>query len=368
MKMGVSSGYKQSLFAGNETKYGSQAVINKCIGLVQNVNPTETNNLIKVRTLGGTRDYSNIVPGKFEVSGSFEYYLQNGIMLRQAIGEDTGSTGVVDSGPKVHSGASYLHILGSAAAPGVNDFPSFSLEFTDAEDSGADAGTQNLKRIYTGCRINNLAISATVDAPLRCTADWIGQMVNISTAAATNVTEQTTDPYVFYQGWVYSTSGAISRYTQVTATTGTRLAEVNGFDLSVSNNLEPVWYISGTTEPFQTKRCLKELVPKGRDYDANLNLHFRNRQMYQRFLGSNTATKSLDTLASYYVVIDFVRSGTIGASPKAATNDWIRIVFPDAKFATANITGAPEDIVAQNIGVAVKSARIYIVDDIASYK
>ena len=91
-------GYKQTLYWANEAKYGSAAVINRPIGLVQSVNPTETNNLIKIRTLGGTRDYNNIVPGKFEISGSLEYFLQGGAFLRQAMGEDTASTATVDSG------------------------------------------------------------------------------------------------------------------------------------------------------------------------------------------------------------------------------------------------------------------------------
>ena len=60
----VNTGYKQSVYWANETSYGSAATIDQPLGLVQSINPTETNNVIKVRTLGGTRDYNNIVPGK----------------------------------------------------------------------------------------------------------------------------------------------------------------------------------------------------------------------------------------------------------------------------------------------------------------
>ena len=66
----TNSGYSQSVFIGNETKFGSAAAINQNIGIVQSISPTETNNFIKLRTLGGTRNYNNIVPGKFEISGS----------------------------------------------------------------------------------------------------------------------------------------------------------------------------------------------------------------------------------------------------------------------------------------------------------
>lgn len=367
----VNTGYRQSLYWGNETNYGSAAVINQPIGLVQSVNPTENNNLIKVRTLGGTRDYSNIVAGKFEVSGSFEYMLQGAAMLRQCIGEDTASTATVDSGPKFHTGAtgtaarSYLHILGSANSPLVGAYPSFSLEFTDYEDSGATATTANLKRTFTGCRVNQATISASVDEPVKVSVDWQAQGVTIGTGAPSSVTEATVDPYVFYQGAIYATSSSIGRYQAVDKTS--IIAEVNSFDWSVNNNLEAAWYVSGTTNAYQTKRTLKHLIPKGRDYTGSLNLHFKDRRMYQRFLGATTATKSQDTLTPYTVVIDFVRSGTIGGT-KVDSDDYIRFIMPQTKFLDINITGNPEDVVGQTINLSITKTKIFVVDRDANYK
>ena len=155
----VSAGYSQSVRWGDETTYSSAANTNKDLGAVQSISPGEKNNLIKVRTLGGNRDYKTVLPGKFEISGSMEYFLQGGDFLRQAWGEDTATVaGTIDSGPKILvAGSTYLHVMGSANSPGVNDFPSFSLEFTDYEDTGAAADTANLKRTYTGCRVNNLS-------------------------------------------------------------------------------------------------------------------------------------------------------------------------------------------------------------------
>ena len=359
----VNSGFRQYLYWGNEAAYGSAATINKDIGLVQSVNPTETNNLIKVRTLGGSRDYSNIVPGRFEVNGSFEFYVQNAAIFRQAFGEDTASTATVDSGPKYYHGtANYLHVLGSAASPGMNDFPSFSLEFTNYED---DSGTYNLKRLYTGCRINTLSLTASVDEPLRATVDFIAQGVTAGTGAPASVTESTEDPFVFYQGAIFATSGTVTGETSLTS--DDMIAEVNSLDFSIDNNLEPVWYVSGTTNAHQTLRTLKELVVKGRDYDTSLNLHFKNKKMYERFLGTAGATKSQDVLSKYQVVIDLVKSGSIGGTT-AATDKWMRLVLQNCAFDSANITGAPEDIVSQMIDVAVEKGKFYVVDDIPSYK
>ena len=150
--MGIASGYKQQLQYGRETNYGSAGAINREIGLVQSITPTETNNLIKIRTLGGNRDFRTIVPGKYEASGSFEYYLQEARFLKYAIGEDSASTADSDSGP-VHiwaslggaasSGTSYHHVMGSATGPDAAAFPSFTLELSDDEVEA----TTNLKRI-----------------------------------------------------------------------------------------------------------------------------------------------------------------------------------------------------------------------------
>ena len=356
-------GYSQSLFWGNETTYGSAVAVDKPFGLVQSVNPTETNTLMKIRTMGGSRDYSNIVPGKFEVSGSFEYYLQDGDFLRQAFGEDTGTSATVDSGPRIHSGASYLHIMGSAASPAADNFPSYTMEFADDEGSAGTTPT-NFKRTYTGCRVNTLGISASVDDPVSISADWIAQGVTVSTAGATAVSDLTTDPYVFYQGNLYSTSGTITAYTQVEA--ASRLCELNQFDFNINNNLEAVWYICGTTNAYQTSRTLKNLVVKGRDFESTLGLHFKNKDMFQRFLGAAGATQSQDTLAKYQVVLDFVRSGTIGGT-KAVSDNWIRLVMENCAFDNANITGSPEDIVSQSYDVFVESVKAYVVDDTADY-
>lgn len=358
-------GYNQSLYWGNETLYGSAATVNKPIGLVQSVNPTETNTLMKIKTMGGSRDYSNIVPGKFEVSGSFEYYLQGADFLRQAFGEDTATTATVDSGPKFHTGATYLHVMGSASSPAADSFPSFTLELADDEDSGAAADTANFKRVFTGCRVNTLGISATVDDPVSISVDWMAQGVTISTAGATSVSEETSDPYVFYQGAIYSTSGAITAYTQIASSS--KICEVNTLDFNVNNNLEAVWYVCGTTNVYQTKRGLKNLLVKGRDYESSLGLHFKDKTMYQRFLGASGATISQSTLAKYTMVYEFVRSGTLGATPKLASDNWIRLVMGSCSFDNINITGSPEDIVAENIDVFVKDTKVYVVDAQDSY-
>lgn len=362
----TATGYKQTLYWGNETAYGSTGAIDRPFGLVQSVNPTETNNLIKIRTMGGSRDYSNIVPGKFEVSGTFEYFLQGADFLRQAFGEDTATTATIDSGPKYHTGSSsYVHVMGSAASPDADSFPSFAMEFADTEDAGNVVDSKNLNRTYDGCRVNTLGISASVDEPVKISVDWIAQNVLVSTTAGTSVAESTDDPYVFYQGQVHATSGAVVADTVLTSTS--EIAEVNTFDFTINNNLEAVWYVSGTTSTVQSLRGLKNLLVKGRDYEASLGLHFKNKTMYQRFLGSDSATGDQTTLSKYQIVLDFVRSGTIGASPKLITDNYIRLVLGSCAFNSINITGAPEDIVAQNIDVFVESAKAYVIDTTDSY-
>ena len=140
------------------------------------------------------------------------------------------------------------------------------------------------------------------------------------------------------------------------------------FDFSVNNNLEAVWYVCGTTNAYETKRGLKALLAKGREYDSNLGLHFANADMYRKILGSATATTPQDTLDDFSVVIDFVRTCAIGSDPKLITDNYIIILLNGCKFNDINITGSPDDIIAQNLSVFVTSAKVYAVDTDTNYK
>lgn len=356
----VNTGYAQSLYYGVEGQYGKATTINKDMGIVQSISPTETNNIIKVRKMGGTRDYSNLVPGKFEVSGSFEYMLQDCDFIKFAVGEDSATT-VMNGGPVAvlsgGAGSSYHHVMGSVTGPTGTAFPSFNLEFNDDETGQA----QTFKRKYTGCIVNTLTISSDVDSPVNVAVDFQAQGVHVATSGATSVTEQTVDPFVFYQGQLYLTTGAIGGTTLSIGT----VAELNAFSLTLNNNLEPVWYISGTTNIYQDLRGLKALLPKGRDYSGNVSLGFKNWTQFKRFLGSDTATTSQGTLTKYQAIIDLVRvGGPVRAT--AAANDWMRIILASCTFDNADIPGSPEDIVNESYDLMVKSAKIHVFDDNSS--
>lgn len=358
------TGYKQYGYWGNETAYGTYAPINQHFGILQTIKPTDKQNTIKVRKMGGNRDYSNIVPGKLEFSGAITFLLVTGAPLRQAFGEDTATTATIDSGPKIRTTGNYLHVMGSANSPGVNSFPSFSLEFTDYEDTGA-TGTSNLKRTYRGCRVDSLTIKGTVDAPVECTMNYMAQAVHVGTGAATVITETTLDPFVFYQGAVYMTSAAVTSNTFSTTLESSEVANILNFEFSVNNNAEAGYYIGGTTNTRQAVRGPKYIIPKGRDYSAKIGMHFQNKAIYQRFLGSNTATTALATLNKYTAVIDLVRAGRIGSAN--ATDDWMRLVMASATFDDISIDGAPEDIVSQDVTLFVKNTKLYVADTDATY-
>jgi hypothetical protein len=291
-----------------------------------------------------------------------DYYYQGGDFLRQAFGEDTATTSTIDSGPRILSagGSLYLHVMGSANSPGVNSFPSFTLEFTDYEDDGSTAATQNLKRTYTGCRVNTLSISASVDEPLMCSVDWMAKRVSISTADKTSITEYTQDPYVFYEGFVFLTSGVATAGTPQASLKDDAICQVLSFDLGINNNVEAGWYIAGTCGATDSERAAKFIIPKGRDYDLSLSMHYNNKEMYERFLGAvgnTTDTKSMD---KFQIVLDFVRTGTPGTL--SAGLEYLRLVAASALFDDIAINGAPEDIVNNDVTVFAKKIKCYVVD------
>lgn len=362
----TSAGYSQSVSWGNETKYGSAASPAQDLGAVQSISPAEKNNLIKVRTLGGNRDYKTVIPGKFEISGSMEYLFQGGAFLRQAFGEDTSTTATVDSGPKIPMAGLYKHVMGSAASPGVNTFPSFTLEFTDYEDSGALATTANLKRTFVGCRVNTLKLNASVDAPLKASVDWMAKRVIVSTGAKTSITSYTTDPYVFYEGYVFLTTGIATGGTPQATLKNNAVCQVLGFDFTINNNLESHWYVAGTCSVYDSARSAKVIIPKGRDYDLKLSMHYKNKEMYQRFLGAVTATTDSKTMNKFQVMLDFVKTGVPGTI--STTLQYLRLQAASCSFNDITINGAPEDIVNNDVTVFAKSIKCYAYDNDASYK
>ena len=362
------AGYSQSVRWGNEQEYGKATTTNRDLGAVQSISPGERNNLIKIRTLGGNRDYKTVIPGKFEISGSMEYYFQGGDFLRQGIGEDTATTATVDSGPRILSAGGagiYLHVLGSANSPGVSSYPSFTLEFTDYEDAGTAANTKNLQRTYSGCRVNTLTMSAAVDEPLKAAVDWLSKRVVVSTGAAASITEYTQDPYVFYEGFVVMTSGVPTAGTPQANLRDSLLCQVLNFDLSINNNCEAGWYIAGTCGTWDSARAAKFIIPKGRDYELRMGLHYNNKLMYSRFLGSNTATTDSATMNKYQIVLDFVRTGTPGTI--SAGLEYIRMIAASATFDDIAINGAPEDIVNNDVTVFMKNVKFYVVDGTSDY-
>ena len=363
----VGAGYTQAVRWGNETSYGSAAAANKDLGAVQSIAPGERNNLIKVRTLGGNRDYKTVLAGKYEISGSMEYYLQGGDFLRQAFGEDSASAAAADSGARALSaaGSVFLHTMGSANSPAVTAFPSFTLEFSDYELDG-DAGSVNLKRTYTGCRVNSLSISANVDEPLRCSVDWMAKRVTVATGDKTSITEYATDPFVFYDGFVYLTSGAVDYDTAAASLNAFKMAEVNTFDFSLNNNAEAVWYVAGTTGSYDSARSTKYVIPKGRDYELRLGLHYSTRIMYERFLGALNATTDQKSLNKFQVALDMIKSGAFGTI--AASDHYMRLVVASASFDDISINVSPEDIINNDVTVFGKNTKCYFVDNVNSYE
>lgn len=308
------------------------------------------------------------MPGKFEISGSMEYYLQGGAFLRQAWGEDTATTTTIDSGPKILSASDniYLHVMGSANSPGVNSFPSFTLEFTDYEDSGAAADTQNLQRTYTGCRVNSLTLAGSVDEPVKCSVDWMAKRVTVATADATSITEYATDPFIFYDGYVFLTSGVATAGTPQTDLKVDALCQVMSFDLSLNNNLEAGWYVAGTCSVLDSARAAKYIIPKGRDYELRLGMHYNTKEMYERFLGAVGATTDQKTMDKFQIVLDMNKSGTQGTL--AAGDHHMRLVVSSATFDDISINGAPEDIVNNDVTVFGRKTKCYFVDNVSSYE
>jgi len=229
------------------------------------------------------------------------------------------------------------------------------------------ADTANLKRTYYGCRVNTLNISGSVDDPVQISVDWLAQRVEVGTGEASAVTELTEDPFVFYDGYVYSTSGTVDGETTQADLKNNTLCQVLNFDFNINNNCEAGWYISGTCAPHETERGAKYIIPKGREYELSLGLHYQNKEMYERFLGAKGATEDQKEIDSSQVVIDLAKQGSPGATVSEGDH-YMRIVAIGSLFEDIAINGAPEDIVTNDITIFCRKVKCYFVDDEDSYE
>lgn len=403
-------GGKTYLVTRPESTYGTDAGSgDEKMGLVTNFTSNMKNNMIQVYTLGGGRSYQQIVPGKFEVSGSTEFDVQNGYILKYAIGGISAATTTTTNFDGTTITGSPTSDLKRYCVSENDALTSFTMQITNQSDATA----LDVKTIYTGVKVNQLSLKFDTENPLHATFDWIAQkpLTSVGDYSALAPTSYTDVPHMFYRGQLLMSTGdyglsgtgtlntmtdstkawtvdqwktswvlidslgaafviASNTATALTVTgtpetgkyvivplstvTANQVVQCNSVDITLAQNLESYWSVSN-----DTARGVKFLVEKQREYSLNLDLNFTNVEQLGRFYTGATSGLSPTTTSDYtkfMVVVDVKTATADGDNYKA-----LKLVFSDVVFDETSLPVNPKDIVKQTVAAKARNCMAFFI-------
>lgn len=168
------------------------------------------------RSAGYGADIHVLTPGARTLSGSIPIVLQDGRILKYALGAcaDSGVSPV------------YTH-----AITGTEILPSMCIEAV------WDDGTNDFLRYYRGVKCSGASLSAEDEGSLKCEVSIESALAEASTNARTDLgTLPTTNPYMFYEG-------SCSFW-------GSTFARVQSWNIEIKRTLKPRRYIQNTNGAF----------------------------------------------------------------------------------------------------------------------
>jgi hypothetical protein len=396
-----------------ETTYGTDAAgTDDKMALVTNFTSNMKNNMIPIYTLGGGRSYQQIVPGKFEASGSVEWEVSNGTFLKYCIGALSAATTTTTNFDGTTITGTPTSALKRYAITESDALPSFTMQLTNQSDASAT----DIKTIYTGVKVNQLSLKFDTENPLHATMDWIAQKPLTSTGdySALAPVAYKDVPQMFYRGqllvntgdyglagtgssntmtdttkawtadqwktsWVVIdslgaafviTGNAATTLTVVgTPTTGkyvivplsttaaNQVIQCNSIDVTLAQNLEPYWSVAN-----DTARGVKFLVEKNREYTLTLDLNFTSVDQLGRFYTGAITGLSPTTTSDYtkfIVCIDCKTAVADGDNYRA-----LKMVFTDVVFDENTLPVNPKDINKQTLTAKARNCMgFYITNE-----
>jgi len=208
-------GYKTTVQYGAETAYGSGATPNTAIeGKIQTLTINKVNNLQRTMGLGEGRNETFVGWGNFEVTWSMEYDVASFEFLQFAFSPVAGS--------------------GTTAAPYYlqeSDYSGYTSTYTRSfAFEIASLGSTNEVETVSGCVINTIGLSLSLNDKLKASLEGFGRTVTNGTSA-TAFTASTTKPWIFSQGNFNWNSSNVARVTSATINIS------NGYDPDIGRQI-----------------------------------------------------------------------------------------------------------------------------------
>lgn len=213
------TGPTTSVLIVKESTYGTDPASGYVhMGILQaEVNATLNTNVEAIHALGALEPQA-LMGKQVNVTGTISGIFQDAKLLAFAMGADA-VTGV---GPYDH----WINYKTAAASPvEISSLPSFTMVITRGTDGTTYANVEK----YTGCRIDRISVTGDLGAPLTISADFIAQNVSVTVSTGNQVASFSSDEV------------QAPNYTVLKIPTATTLSEVQKFELTIRNNLEPVF-------------------------------------------------------------------------------------------------------------------------------
>lgn len=240
---------------GSETTFGNPVSIATFVPINSESMAADTGGLIP-DDIRGHRYRKRAMEGPFAVDGDVEFNPGpedgTGHILKWAFGScstlGTAATGAIDT---------YKHTFDT-----VDSLDSFTCHI----------GVGNtMNRRISGCKIDELSVSAAAGEMLTLTASVLGRKEDVKTTMATP-TFGTLNPFTWSQGSV-TFDGSLE-------------ANVESVELSFTNNVVDDFYVLDNT------RYRKDMPEGRRELSGALDISFENDTYYQKFLGGGTVPQS----------------------------------------------------------------------------
>jgi len=222
------------------------------LGLVTDHSPTDEENVVSIRYTGtNSRNVGQQINTAKDYEGTISYHPQDMRMFGFAFGS------IVDSGspsPYQHtfSEADSNDIYAYTSGTGRNqNFASFNI--VDSKKGPSDGEHQ--ARLYKGCVVNSLSMTASQGEPVVCELNYIAQSNDIgskSTDIPNILDEDTTRPYLWSDIKLHKPSGTV-------------IQEVTDLGWTLNNNAERRHYDNGS-------KVVDSIVPLNRDYEMTITM------------------------------------------------------------------------------------------------
>lgn len=298
----------------------------KTIGLISTgVTVDDINNVAEIPGQGH-RTIQDTCAGRYGVTGTFDYTVQDGMLFYFSLGK-MHSTSPVSNTPTTGVTQHYVEQSDTAV------MPSFTLH------AGIEIGGTDKVLEVEGCKITSHSVRWNLDAPLTASVSFTGEATDISNTTAQSVTEQTVPV------WMYPALGTV---VDVNGTD--EKATVTACDFTITDTVRPVYGMGG--------RMLTDLHTIAQTIAGTMTLNFEDFDQYELFLSSAASPTAPATTGDVKEFNGYITAGNEAAGSETTAYRGIRFDFTNMRFNTHSHRQPRTEEVTQTFGFVAEDMTV----------